>query len=217
MDFVTYASGPTTWLLAPIALSAAAATVASEREWRAGIYVFKPLTTLLILALAAAGPSLFPGYRPLIVLGLALSLVGDVLLMLPRDRFVPGLIAFLLAHLSYIAAFGFAVSGVTPLILLPLLLYGFGLMRVLWRHLGRLRVAVAVYAAVLLLMAMAAVQRGAFGFPGAWLAAAGALLFVISDSALAVDRFRGRFPLARAVVLATYYAAQTLIACSVYS
>ena len=73
-------------------------------EWQ--VYLFKPLTTSLVLLLALTAP---PGattrYRRAIGAGLALSLVGDVLLMLPGDRFVAGLIAFLAAHLAYLAAF----------------------------------------------------------------------------------------------------------------
>ena len=54
--------------------------------------------------------------RPWFVAALALSLVGDVLLMLPRERFVGGLVAFLLAHLAYIVGLGVIalVSGVVP-------------------------------------------------------------------------------------------------------
>jgi uncharacterized membrane protein YhhN len=74
---------------------------------------------------------------------------------------------------------------------------------------------VVVYAAAILLMAGAALSRwwggGADG--GVW-AAAGALMFVASDSALAWDRFGGEFRGAQSVVLSTYFAAQWLIAVS---
>jgi alkenylglycerophosphocholine/alkenylglycerophosphoethanolamine hydrolase len=46
------------------------------------------------------------------------------------------------------------------------------------------------------------------------LAAVGALLFVASDSALAWNRFKSEFKSAQAVILATYFAAQWLIALS---
>jgi len=42
-----------------------------------------------------------------------------------------------------------------------------------------------------------------------------AVLFVISDSALAINRFRGRYRSAQALILSTYFAAQWLIARSV--
>lgn len=206
---------PPVWLLAAIAASAIAAIVAHARDWRAGIYVFKPLTTLMILTLAWWAP-VGGAYRLPIVAGLALSLIGDVFLMLPKDRFVAGLVSFLLAHLCYIAAFASGGVDLHWWVALPLAVYASLLLRALLPHTGTLRTPVIVYAAVLMAMAWLAVERAAAGAPGGALAAAGALLFVASDSALALDRFRGRFRHAHAVVLATYYAAQTLIAASVY-
>ncbi|PSD50374.1 hypothetical protein C7E25_05325, partial [Stenotrophomonas maltophilia] len=53
------------------------------------------------------------------------------------------------------------------------------------------------------------------GRPKRPLGAAGALLFVASDSLLAWDRFAGGLPLASLLVLSTYYGAQYAIARSV--
>src|SRR5687768_7510626 len=69
-------------------------------------YLFKPLTILFIILIAAQGThSNSAFYRLMIVGSLLFSLVGDVFLMLPRDRFIPGLVSFLAAHLVYIVAF----------------------------------------------------------------------------------------------------------------
>ncbi|HEX8693316.1 MAG TPA: lysoplasmalogenase [Longimicrobium sp.] len=222
MDYavVVHPERPLYWCAAILA-SALLTITAEARGWRTGVYVFKPLTTLLVLGLALfEGNSVYPWYQFFVVAGLLFSLAGDVFLMLPRDRFVAGLASFLLAHLCYIGAFGIAVSRRTPLIVGALLLWGFVLLRVLWPGLGRLRVPVIVYAAVLLTMAWQAWEYGAPDFVGellrgyGWAAPAGATLFVVSDSALAVDRFARPFRHAPALVLATYYAAQTLIALS---
>ena len=62
----------------------------------------KPVPALVLALLVAAGGR--GRYRRAIALGLLLSAVGDVLLEFP-DRFVPGLVAFLLAHLAYTTAF----------------------------------------------------------------------------------------------------------------
>jgi uncharacterized membrane protein YhhN len=182
------------------------------------VYLFKPLTTALILALALAAPAPVSGfYRGAVAAGLLCSLAGDVFLMLPRDRFVAGLASFLVAHLFYIAAFGSVAGTTLPVVaLVPLLLYGALLMRGLWPHLGRLKPAVAIYAAVLLALAwVAAGQYLALREPRALLALAGAALFVLSDSALAINRFARPFRAAQLVVLSTYFAAQWLIALSV--
>ena len=69
-------------------------------------YISKPLTMLLIIALAFGYQSYdHDGSHAWILLGLCLSLAGDVLLMLPSDRFIQGLAAFLVAHLCYIVGF----------------------------------------------------------------------------------------------------------------
>ena len=53
------------------------------------------------------------------------------------------------------------------------------------------------------------------GQGAALLAFFGALLFIVSDSVLAINRFRGDFEIARALSLSTYFAAQWLIALSI--
>lgn len=201
-----------------VALSAALTIWAEARDTRRAVYVFKPLTTILILSLALSAPrAMNGGYGALVAAGLLFSLAGDVFLMLPRDRFVAGLASFLVAHLFYVAAFAPRPFGVAaPLVLAVLVLYGGGLMRALWPHLGRLRAPVAVYGAAMLVMAWQAAERSAvLGTTPALMAAVGAGLFVASDSVLAWRRFVGPVRNGQAVVLGTYFAAQWLIALSV--
>jgi uncharacterized membrane protein YhhN len=192
-----------------IFLSAVATVVCEEAGWRRGVYLFKPLTTVLILAFASLGGS-DPAYSRLICTGLVFSLVGDVFLMLPKDRFVAGLVSFLVAHLLYIAAFSLGGIGFAWAPAIVYALYAAVLLRILLPRVGALRVPVLVYALVLMAMAWLA----AAGHTGGWLAAVGAALFVVSDSALAINRFVRPFPSPHTLVLPTYYAAQTLIAFS---
>jgi uncharacterized membrane protein YhhN len=210
----------------PLALSLLAAACAGLAVWadrradRRAFYLLKPLTTVLILALAAtAAQPVGGGYQALVCAGLLFSLAGDVFLMLPRDRFVAGLASFLIAHLFYVAAFAPRPPGLAaPLVLAALLAYGAVLLRALWPRLGGLRAPVAAYAAVLLAMAWQAVARWMVeDTTPALLAALGAGWFVVSDSVLAWERFRGRHAYGQPVVLGTYYAAQWLIAASVYA
>src|SRR5512143_3607936 len=85
-------------------LTIAGRYVRPRRPWL--IYLFKPLTTILILAIALLpGTFITDPYARLIGLGLLFSLAGDIWLVLPADRFLYGLVSFLLAHLCYIAAF----------------------------------------------------------------------------------------------------------------
>ena len=207
------------WLPAALAVVSGCLHLRAEyRGPRRQVYLFKPLTVvwLLVLALTVAEP-VSARYQFAVVVGLAFSLAGDVFLMLPGDRFLPGVASFLLAHLAYLVAFTSGVPfGANLPLLAPYALLGGVMLGVLWRHLGAMRLPVVVYVAAIVVMAWQAAGRAAsLGTAGVLLAAAGAALFVVSDAVLAVNRFRRRFRSAQAVIHATYYAAQLLIAWSV--
>lgn len=203
-------------LLAAIFVAGVGTITCEQAGWRRGVYVLKPLTTGLILGLALLGGG-DPAYRWLIGAGLVFSLAGDVFLMLPKDRFVAGLVSFLAAHLLYVAAFSRGGVGLTWTLALPYALYTAALLRVLLPRVGgALRVPVLVYALALAGMAWIAAERAAAGLPGGWMVAVGGVLFVVSDSALALNRFVRPFALAQPLVLSTYFAAQTLIALSAW-
>lgn len=187
-----------------------------EQRWQ--VYAFKPLATLLILALALGLTPARADYQWAIAAGLLFSTAGDVFLMLPRDRFVAGLASFLVAHLCYVWAFSIGVPfGAAPLLWLPFFAAGGVVLALVWPGLKpALRAPVAVYVVVIAAMAGQATGRWyASGSAVALVAAVGAGLFVVSDAVLAIDRFRWKFRAARAVTLATYWAAQLLIALSV--
>jgi len=180
------------------------------------------LKALPILALAGTAATIAPSvgtlYAMLITVGLLCSAVGDVCLVWP-ERFTMGLASFLVAHLCYVAAF--ASGGLGAMVwpwLVVISMIAAGLLRVLWPHLGQVRWAVLLYVTVIALMAWTAARRAALPATPAssgTLALAGALAFMVSDGVLAFDQFVRRFHLAYAVVMVTYYAAQTLIASSV--
>jgi uncharacterized membrane protein YhhN len=187
-----------------------------SRRWQ--IYAFKPLATLLVLALALSLPAGQPEYRWAIAAGLLFSTAGDVFLMLPRDRFVAGLASFLVAHLCYIGAFSIGVPfAAAPLLWLPFFAAGGMVLAMVWPGLKpALRAPVVVYVVVIAAMAGQATGRWyASGSVVALAAAIGAGLFVVSDAVLAIDRFRWHFRAARAATLSTYWAAQLLIALSI--
>ena len=183
------------------------------------IYLFKPLTTILIVAVALL-PRTFlrDPYAGGIALGLVFSLVGDIFLMLPGNYFIQGLVSFLIAHLWYWVAFFPSDPGIDILWpLLPLVVLGGSILRVLWPGLSKgLRSPVTIYVLVIIGMATLAVYRTIHTPSNAALSAAiGALLFLTSDALLALDRFRKPFHFARAAVLGTYFAGQLLIALSI--
>jgi uncharacterized membrane protein YhhN len=181
---------------------------------RTQVYIFKPLTTILIILIALLGDASV--YKWLIVAGLIFCLGGDVFLMLPPRYFVMGLGSFLAGHWFYIAAFTAGIGGIYSWWGAPLLLFGGGVYWLLHPHLGKMRGPVIAYIVTILLMAWQALGRWSLkgGEEALW-AALGAVSFVISDAVLALDRFRASFKAARVIVLTTYWTAQWLIALSV--
>jgi len=207
-----------TKLLSALILAAAGLHIRAEYQGpRFQIYLFKPLATMLLILLALQIETPIAAfYKYAIVAGLVFSLAGDVFLMLPADRFVAGLVSFLLAHCCYIVAFssrtGFQFSLVW---LLPFLIIGAMVLAVLSPGLGKMKLPVAAYTAVILVMAWQALMQWIeSSATGALLAFLGASLFVISDSTLAINRFRKQHAGGRALTLSTYYAAQWLIVLS---
>jgi len=190
---------------------------AEFRGPRRNIYLFKPLTMVLIILIAfETKHAVSSFYKYAILGGLLFSLAGDIFLMLPTDRFIAGLVSFLLAHLFYIAAFTFAGTHAPNfLYAIPFLVYGAVMLRVLLPGLASMKAPVIVYMLVIIVMAWQALNSWAgTAEQGSVLAFAGALLFVASDSLLAVNRFKKKFRGAQAYIMSTYFMAQWLIALS---
>jgi uncharacterized membrane protein YhhN len=183
------------------------------------LYLFKPLTTLLVIAYAWPRGADAPRLRHWVLVGLALSLIGDVALMWPKQGFLPGLVAFLLAHLAYIVAFtrDARFAAAPPVFALYALAAG-GLLAVLWPGVPQpLRGPVLAYVGCLACMAAQAgarwwVHRGEADALLRRRAAIGGALFVCSDALLAFDRFHAPLPAAGLWILGTYWAAQWCIA-----
>jgi len=172
-------------------------------------YVLKPATTLGLLIVAVVLDPERDAQRTWFVVAVALSLAGDVFLMLPRDAFVPGLASFLLAHVAYIVGFtlephrGVAVIVATGVVLLAAATVG---RRVLAAARSSedpsIAVPVAVYmTAISVMVVLAAGTAETF-------AVLGAGLFFASDSLIAWDRFVSPFRWARPAIMVTYHLAQ---------
>jgi uncharacterized membrane protein YhhN len=128
-----------------------------------------------------------------------------------------GLGSFLIAHLAYIILFIKTSEPVSwqlrikkrGMILGMLLAYAAVLLALLLPRTGALQIPVVVYAVVLCAMAMTAFLRTSSGFSAhALLVALGSVLFVISDSLLAVNKFVFALPYAPVWIMGTYLTAQ---------
>ena len=212
---------PLGWVL--LGVAAVAAVIDWWTVWaespraRLAERVAKPLVLVALLGVAAVSAPATPSIEPWLLLALAGSLAGDVLL-LPPGRLVPGLVAFLLGHVAYIVAF-WQLPGSAALLLLGVLgallvIAGVGRTLVRAAARGGMGAPVAAYLGVISMMAIAATRTGILA------AVLGAWLFVASASMLGWGEFvvgqmadgRSRAgPRLRLGVITTYHAAQVLL------
>lgn len=153
----------------------------------------------------------------LIALGLALSLVGDVCLELSPSLFVPGLVAFLLAHVAYVVAYVGRTRALHLARLVPVALYGLLAFRWLEPSLGAMKGPVVAYVVVICAMmwrAWAQIGECPHAPRLAWAAALGATSFAISDTMVAYNRFVGSSLALKLALMVLYWGAQWAIAAS---
>lgn len=159
-------------------------------------------------------------YRRWIRLGLLFSLAGDIILDWPADLFAFGLGAFLIAHLCYLVAYLGDSRRLAPRALLLALAAGGGMFTMLASQpLGQLLMPVALYAltiSAMLWRALARIAEPNIARSSAWLAAVGAVLFVISDSLIGINRFVAPFASAHYAIIVTYWLGQFAIAASAF-
>lgn len=198
---------------------AVAALLAFEfRGLRAGVCLAKPLASAGFLGAALAAGALATPYGRAIGFGLALSALGDVLLLArgAERPFRLGLASFLLAHLVYAAAF--LGRGMRPGVAAVAALAAVAAAALALRWLGphvpsAMRVPVRAY--VVVISAMLVCAAGAVASPRGPTILLGAGLFYVSDLAVARERFVASSFWNRAWGLPVYYAGQLLLAASV--
>jgi len=184
----------------------------------AGIVVVKGAAVFLLALIA--GRQLKSTNGRLLALGLLISSAGDVFLRIDGvGLFVQGLASFLIAHLCYVAVFvrlterPLALSGFKKVSIALLLIYGAALAAWLMPHLGAYTAPVLVYAVAITAMGVTSVMSG---FSKPWVAL-GAVLFILSDSAIAVDKFLFSVEGIGYFIWPSYYIGQLLIMTGIIS
>jgi uncharacterized membrane protein YhhN len=174
---------------------------------------------LMILFLKKLNP-LKHRLHALMFMGLFFSWAGDVVLEFSKNNgnmFLLGLVCFLLTHIMYLTIF-FITPGKNSILsnriylLLPVIIYGVILVFYLYPDLADMRLPVMLYAIVILTMLTGAINRKEKVDRGSYyLVLTGAILFVISDSVIAVNKFSHPFASSGIVIMSTYIVAQYLI------
>lgn len=191
--------------------------VAVAQEDRRTEGVVKPAALLALVTAALAGGALDSTAGVWLVVALLLGTAGDVLLLGDSERrFLGGLGAFLVGHLAYVACFatlGISISwwlagGAAALA--GALVTGRAVLPATLRS-GGIGLTAPVAAYMLVIAAMLVTAWGT----GLALVAAGAAVFVASDTVLALDRFaRPRdwvAPWPHVAVMVTYHLGQALV------
>jgi alkenylglycerophosphocholine/alkenylglycerophosphoethanolamine hydrolase len=214
--------GASAWLLLSIAVGVAVADwVAVAAGNKRLEYVFKPTVMLALIGVAVVIQPAVPAQRAWWLAALVLGLTGDVFLVLPGDRFVAGLAAFLLGHLAYIAGFhaaGVPVGTSALWLALLLVLASAALLPIVRgaRRAGHPELAgpIVVYALVISAMVASALAAATTLGGAARLAAPGALLFIASDGLIGFRRFVSDRPWMGLAVIVTYHLGQAALVVS---
>ena len=159
--------------------------------------------------------------------GLVFGSLGDLLLdfadVYPLT-FLLGLASFLVGHVFYCLAFAWYHGQhssskkrlhINPLVIAVFVAVPATLLKILWPHLpSDMVVPVVIYGVTLALMGFLSVARNPalvskrnylFGVVGS-------VVFILSDSILAINKFRSELPYGKLAVMLTYYSAQILMA-----
>ena len=203
---------------------------AVAKNWKRIEYIAKPAAMLILLGLLAMVGKF--GSLSLICFGLGIffSLVGDVFLMVSYARFserwfLPGLAAFLFAHLSYIVGLNTPLPNISPIwslgMAFVLALAAGRILRLITdgvrkKGLPRMVRPVNLYGMVITLMLLSALltlSNTNWKISAGGLVTVGAILFYSSDVVLAWNKFVNPIKNGRLANMILYHLGQaTLVA-----
>lgn len=191
------------------------------KRWKQLEYFTKPavILTLLVWLLSVGG---YTGHMVWFMLGLIFSLAGDVLLLLPAERFISAWFTFLLTQLCYVLGFNPTLpplNSATLLIAIIVGLVSFRLARIILVGLkssgnSNLQIHISIYSltiSVMVLSALLTLVRPDWLEGPALMVSAGGILFFISDAVLALHRFVAPIQRSELLVMITYHGGQVLI------
>lgn len=192
--------------------------LAVAKQWKKLEYLAKPgvMVALLFWLWSVGG---LQGHLLWFAVGIVFSLAGDIFLILPRNLFIPGLVSFLLAHVTYIVGFNATLPPVNVASLIVAAMVAVVAARICQRVTAgliakkqyALQKPVLTYVTVISLMVVSALLtlvRAEWGSWPALLVSGGALLFFISDGLLAWNMFVASIAHGNSKVIVTYHLGQ---------
>ncbi len=173
-------------------------TIAVGEPWSEAITKVLLMPALAIWVWLRGGPVT-------LLIALAASLVGDFLLQI--DHLVPGMAAFGVAHVCYVLLFSRRATQRSLVVVAAYGVLWIGVLALLWPDLGDVRVQVAAYSLLLIATAVTSAWNG-------WRSGVGGAVFLLSDALIGVELAGLGFGARPYLVMATYCAAQYLLASS---
>lgn len=203
-------------------LAAALDWYAVYKGWKKLEYFLKPVTMVLLISWLIRATGGLSGMTFWFGLGLIFSLAGDVFLMLPKEQFIAGLVAFLIAHIMYIIGFNPSLPPFTAAgLLLAVIVAAIGKELYLKIATGleekdkaALKKPVLAYTtviAVMLISALTTFFRADWQFNAAFAVSLGAALFMLSDAILAWNKFVTPLKNGRIMNMAAYHLGQIIL------
>ena len=195
--------------------------IAVAKKWKRVEYFAKPGVMIVLLVFLATADA-FQGALIWFILGVFFSMFGDIFLMLPKEQFIPGLVSFLFAHLAYTV--GFTTSS--PTFTLPTIILIFILLLTAYQiykrisagldsnQLTSLKIPVLIYTIVISLMVFSALTtflNSDWSFLSAMSVSLGAILFFLSDTVLAWNKFVQPLRFGKLITIVNYHIGQILI------
>ena len=208
----------TTALLVFVFGSAILDCIATFKAWRKVEMFAKPAAMIFLFAWLYAGTKL-NGAVLWFGIGILFSLIGDTFLLSPNRFFLPGLIAFLLAHVAYIIGFSINAAPANIWDILFAFMIFLSAVRILQRLIPALRskgmnsliLPVVIYAltiSIMLFFAVRTLTDPAWQTNATALVSVGAFLFYISDLILAWNRFVAPIQNGRLLNIVAYHLGQ---------
>lgn len=154
--------------------------------------------------------------RLLLIVALFFSWIGDILLLSQVNQFIGGLVSFLTAHVCYIILFRNiwkekSENGFKWQLIIPVIIFASSLVIYLYPFLNELKIPVMLYAGVISIMIISALHSFSIKTKEGLYIISGAILFIASDSFLAINKFTHPIADLSAIVMLTYALAQLYI------
>ncbi len=215
------------FLLVLTFLAAALDWYAVYKGWKKLEYFLKPVTMVFLFSWLIAATGGLSGITLWFGIGLILSMAGDIFLMLPKEQFIAGLVAFLLAHVAYIIGFNASLPPFTPLGLFFVTVVAAigkelytkiaaGLEEKGKSALQKPVLAYTAVIAVMLLSALFSLFRADWSLGAALTVSLGAALFMLSDAILAWNKFVAPIRNGRVMNMAAYHLGQIILIVGVW-